>query len=219
MRNDDPKEFLFRIQFQGAPQEARLRFASRNELRSYHRSLASGSSERSTPIREAIEFTRLAAKRWRYYARAEEAAESLAGLRRGIRREPECEVAFILVAVLRQARRELALGLAYCRRTWCHHLALDFLALHPRALAQPGRMTGVGSGIVFGIVQLAQALQVARIWGEATRNSAPFYEKLLSVSPVEDLFIIEAPEMAAISRRQQKFGTSALAARTATDLP
>ena len=71
-------------------------------------------------------------------------------------------------------------------------------------------MSGVGSGIVFGLVQLTKALNIRRIWGEATVNSAPFYEKLLAVSPVQDLFIIETWEMAAITKRQKKINNPAL---------
>jgi hypothetical protein len=181
-----------------------LRFATQAELRRYHRSLLPFAHKSSTVIREAVEFTRLAAKRWRYYFRTDEAAGSFADLRRQIRRNAECEVAFIMVATIRQANRDLPVGLAYCRRTWCHHLALDFLALHPFALTPNSRVSGVGSGIVFGLVQLANELSVTRIWGEATVNSAPFYEKLLAASPVHDLFVIEAPEMTAITERQER---------------
>ncbi len=139
-------------------------------------------------------------------------------LQREIHRHPKCEVAFIMVATIRQANRDLPVDLAYCRRTWCHHLALDFLALHPGALARNWRVSGVGSGIVFGLVQLANALNISRIWGEATVNSAPFYEKLLAVSPVQDLFLIEAPEMAAITKRQEKISHPTLVTKTTTEL-
>lgn len=211
-------EFLFQIIVEGSPQKATIRFASRSELLRYHRSLSPFARESSTTIREAVEFTRLAAKRWRYYSRTDEAAESLAGLQREIRRDAKCEVAFIMVATIRQGRRDLPIGLAYCRRTWCHHLALDFLALHPRALKQTWPVSGVGSGIVFGLVQLAKALNIPRIWGEATVNSATFYEKLLAVSPVQDLFIIQTPEMTAITKRQEKISHPVLAKTTATEL-
>lgn len=169
-------------------------------------------------MREAVEFTRLAAKRWRYYARADEAVESLAQLRRKIRHDPQCETAFIMIATLRHGKQDASIGLAYCRRTWCHHLALDFLALHPRALEQARRMRGVGSGMLFGLVRLAKVLGVPRIWGEATVNSAPFYENLLAVRPVRDLFIIEAPEMAAIIKRQEKVSHRSLVNKGGADL-
>lgn len=194
---------------------ATLRFANQAELRRYHRSLSPFARESFTVIREAVEFTRLAAKRWRYYSRTDEAVESFADLERKLRRNPKCEVAFIMVATIRQANRDLPVGLAYCRRTWCHHLALDFLALHPRALGRTRRVRGAGSGIVFGLVRLANTLKIPRIWGEATVNSASFYENLLAVHPVQDLFVIEAAEMAAIIKRQEKISNPALV-RTAT---
>ena len=83
-------------------------------------------------------------------------------------------------------------------------VALDFLALHPRTLSGPARVAGVGSGIIYGIGEIARRLAIPRIWGEATANSAPFYEKLIELAPVRDLFIIESREMAAIRNRQLK---------------
>jgi len=211
-------EFPFQIKVAGAPQQATLRFAGRSELLRYHRSLSPFARKSSTTIREAVEFTRLAAKRWRYYSRSGEAAGNFARLQLEIRRNPKSEVAFIMVATLRQAGRDLPVGLAYCRRTWCHHLALDFLAVHPRALDRSWRVSGVGSGIAFGLVRLANALNIPRIWGEATVNSATFYESLLAVSSVQDLFIIEAAEMTAIVKRQEKTSHPVLATKKATEL-
>jgi hypothetical protein len=206
--------FSFHIKIDGELRLANLRIATKVELRRYHRSLSSLSANSSQAILEAVEFTRLAAKRWRYYSRIDEAAESFAGICRAVRAETECEVAFILVATIRRGRRDVPVGLAYCRRTWCHHLALDFLALHPRALDPKWRVSGIGSGIVYGLVQLAKALRIRRIWGEATVNSAPFYEKLLAVSPIHDLFIIEMQEMAAITKRQERISKPALATKS-----
>lgn len=199
-------EFPFQIKVNGESSVANLRFATRRELQRYHRSLSSLSNASSPVILNAVEFTRLAAKRWRYYSEAGEAAENLLRLRKTLRQKKHCEVAFILIATIRIGKSETPIGLAYCRRTWCHHLALDFLALHPHTLRPGSRMNGVGSGIVFGLVQLANALKIKRIWGEATANSAPFYERLLEVSPVQDLFIIGSQEMAAITRRQEQIG-------------
>jgi hypothetical protein len=211
-------EFPFQIKVEGLPQKAMLRFANRRELRRYHRSLSPFARGASITIRESIELTRLAAKRWRYYSRTDEAAESFSGLRRKVRRNPNCEVAFIMVATIRRGRLDLPVGLAYCRRTWCHHFALDFLALHPRALERTRRVSGVGSGMVFGLVRLAAVLKIPRIWGEATVNSAKFYEKLLAVSAIQDLFIIETPEMTAITQRQEKMSHPVLATNPATEL-
>ncbi len=211
-------EFPFQIKVGGAIETALLRFADQKQLLRYHHSLGPFASQPLTAVREAVEFTRLAAKRWRYYSRSDEAVASFAQLQRKIHRDPKCETAFIMIAIVRQGKQDVPIGLAYCRRTWCHHLALDFLALHPRALEQARRVRGVGSGMLFGLVRLANALDIPRIWGEATVNSASFYENLLAVQPVRDLFIIEAPEMAAIIKRQKKVNNLSLVSHRSPDL-
>ena len=211
-------KFQFQIKVESSPQTAVLRFAGKVEIQRYHRSLSPFARQSTTAIREAVEFTRLAAKRWRYYSRSDEAVENFANLQREIRRAPTCEVAFIMIATTRRENREVPVGLAYCRRTRCHHLALDFLALHPRALSRSWRVSGAGSGIVFGLVQVAKALNIPRLWGEATVNSAPFYEKLLAVRPVRDLFIVEAAEMLAIAERQQKINHPGLVSKGTSEL-
>lgn len=205
-------ECPFQIRIGDRLATASLRFANRSELQRYHRSLVPFANQSSTLIREAVEFSRLAAKRWRYYARAEEAVESFAELRRKLQLGPASESAFVLTAVCPDGNRTAPIGLAYCRRTWCHHLALDFLALHPSVLESAQGVRGVGAGMMYGLVRLANALGIPRIWGEATVNSAAFYERLLAVRPVRDLFVIEAPEMTAIIRRQENVRSGSLSA-------
>jgi len=85
-------------------------------------------------------------------------------------------------------------------------------------LTEAGRVSGVGSGITYGLVQLAKALNISRVWGEATANSASFYEKLLEKSPIHDLFLIEAREMAAITKRQENLGGAALVTERVKEL-
>src|SRR5256885_1302306 len=91
-------DFRLKSKGAGAPRQAPFRFAHRRELLRYHRSLSPFARKSSTTIREAVEFTRLAAKRWRYYSRSGEAAENFVQLRRKIPRNPKSEIAFIIVA-------------------------------------------------------------------------------------------------------------------------
>jgi hypothetical protein len=69
-------EFRFQIEREGSLQEASLCFTTEVDIRRYHRSLSPFARESSKVIRDAVEFTRLAAKRWRYYSRSGEAVES-----------------------------------------------------------------------------------------------------------------------------------------------
>ena len=89
---------------------------------------------------------------------------------------------------------------------------MDFLSAHPRVIdGKPERIRGVGSGILNQLVAVAEAMKIPCIWGEATAHSAPFYERLLGLAPILDLFVIESREMAEIQNRQAKIARRGLA--------
>src|SRR5204863_3239267 len=120
-------------------------------------------------IADALEYARLATKRWRHYRRAAATVASLAELRESICRNPRTEAAMILVGSATWHSRTPILGFAYARRTWCHHVVIDFLSAHPRVLdGRPERIRGVGSGLLKQVVALAEAIQSPCVWGEAT---------------------------------------------------
>lgn len=147
-------------------------------------------------VRDVMEFRKLATKRWRYYLKGNEAVTSLHELRRAIRANPSAEVGFLLVAKAPWSISRSTLGCCFCRRTWCHHLIVDFLAVHPNVLtASRGRIRGVGTGIIYLLVGLADSLGIGTIWGEATRNSARFYERVLNLPKVTDHFFVEGETM------------------------
>jgi len=47
-------------------------------------------------------------------------------------------------------------------------------------------------------MDMADSLGMETMWGEATASSAPFYERVLQVRPVKDLFIIRREAMRGI---------------------
>jgi hypothetical protein len=88
------------------------------------------------------------------------------------------------------------LGCCFCRRSWSHNLIVDFIAVHPKVLSgRASRVRGVGTGIIYSLVGLADQLGIMSIWGEATRNSAPFYERILKLPHVTDHFFVEGETM------------------------
>jgi hypothetical protein len=151
-----------------------------------------------TSATDAGEFAALAAKRWFYYSREGATVASLAELRGAIRCNPRAELAFLLVASAQWAKRYKFLALAYCRRTWCHHLVLDFLAVRPGVLFANRPISGVGTGMLYWLAHLAESLGMETLWGEATASSAGFYEKVLQTRPIKDLFIIDRQGMRGI---------------------
>ena len=116
----------------------------------------------------------------------------MAHLKRAIRTDPEAEVGFLLIAQAPWLGRATALACCFCRRSWCHHLIVDFLTVHPRVLVASGqRIRGLGTGIIYSLVGLADELGIGTLWGEATKNSAAFYEKVLNLPKVTDHFFVQ----------------------------
>src|SRR5437667_5977587 len=137
-------------------------------------------------------FARLASARWRYYYRDGHAVVSMKELIKVILRYSRRETAMILIAQPTWPSRIPVLGIAYLRRTWCHHLFLEFLATHPHVIAKRHeKIGGVGVGLLLQIVSLAERLNIPCIWGEATEFSAQWYEEQLGVETVLDHFFIE----------------------------
>jgi len=114
-----------------------------------------------------------------------------------IQRNPRAEVAFMLIARATWQPDPKLLGLAYCRRSWCDRLIVDFVAVHPHIVGRlRENIRGMGTGLFNGLIQIADHLGIEIIWGEATANSAPFYERILGAKPVLDQFHLEGEAMA-----------------------
>ena len=186
---------LFHVEAAGEFRPVELTFASESEVRRVR------AWRKRIPATDAGEFAALAAKRWFYYTREGATVASLDELRAAIKRNERAELAFLLVASAEWAKRYKFLAVAYCRRTWCHHLVLDFLAVRPGLMFANQPVFGVGSGILSSLMGMADILGMETMWGEATASSARFYEKVLKMRPVKDLFIIQRDLMSDIARR------------------
>jgi len=199
------KPIVFHVEAAGEFRPVELTFATESEVRRVR------AWRKMTPATDAGEFAALAAKRWFYYTREGATASSLGKLRAAIRRNKRAEMAFLLVASAEWAKRYKFLALAYCRRTWCHHLVLDFLAVRPGLTFANQPIYGIGAGILFSLTKLADSLGIDTIWGEATASSATFYEKVLQIRPAKDLFIIHRDTMERIQTNHfQKLRNNAL---------
>jgi len=186
------KPIIFHVEAAGEFRPVELAFATEAEVRRVR------AWRKMTPATDAGEFAALAAKRWFYYTREGATVISLGDLRAAIRHNERAELAFLLVASAGWAKRYKFLALAYCRRTWCHHLVLDFLAVRPGLTFAKQPIFGIGSGVLARLMEMADSLGMETMWGEATASSAPFYEKVLQIRPVKDLFIVRREAMRGI---------------------
>lgn len=111
---------------------------------------------------------------------------SLGGIGRDIQINSRTEVVFVMIARAKWHKPSPILGFCFCRRTWCHHIVLDFAAAHPNVIGPAGgEVQGVGAGRLYSLIQMANSIRVKTIWGQATENSAKFYMNLLSLPSVE----------------------------------
>jgi hypothetical protein len=147
-------------------------------------------------VRDSLKFARLAAKRWRYYRKSMPTVLNPKELQRVIAADPQAEASLLLLARADWYESSPIVGIAQCRRTYCHHLILEFLAVHPRILSgRPPRVRGIGSGLLCGLVELASQMGIKNVWGEATASSAEFYQKTLGTTEIQDNFTINGALM------------------------
>ena len=140
-------------------------------------------------VTDALEFCRLAGKRWRTYRAANRIVTNQNELKEA--HKSRNEAVFVMIARADWHKPSPILGFCFCRKTWCHHIILDFVAVHPNAIrAAGGPVLGVGSGMLYSVIQLADTVGVKTVWGEATENSAPFYAKALALQNITDHFFI-----------------------------
>lgn len=204
------KPIVFHVEAAGEFRPVELTFASEPEVRRVR------SWRKMTPATDAGEFAALAAKRWFYYTREGATIASLDDLRAAIRRNERAELAFLMVASAEWAKRNKFLALAYCRRAWCHHLVLDFLAVRPGVSFAGQPIRGIGTGMLSSLMGLADSLGMETMWGEATASSAPFYERVLKTKPIKDLFVIRRKTMQRIFRDHLRKEERSLAKRPAS---
>jgi hypothetical protein len=147
---------------------------------------------------DAVEFAQLAAKRWRTYERDGAWADCLNSFSRMLEADPEGEFCFFL-ALKASGETPNLLGKIMVRRTWCHHLFVDFLYTHPDLAGKKFRVAGVGKALLLGVCALAKDLKVPLVWAEATKGSHAWYEDLLGCK-VEDFFFIKRRKIASFAR-------------------
>jgi hypothetical protein len=143
-----------------------------------------------TRAADAREFALLAAKRWRHYRDTDTAALSLAQLRQMIADDPLGEYCFHLKVTADWF--PASLGGAMVRRTWSHHLMIDFLFMHPQVCSRMVNVKSIGFNLLRAICLIADTLRCKRVWGEATEDSSAFYQSCLG-GVIEDMFSIEEP--------------------------
>jgi hypothetical protein len=171
--------------------EAHLDFATGKDIQAVKKWSVSPRLEKHPEMKyrakEACDLAQLAAKRWRYYRDSRTFATSFEHLQELIAADPQGEFSFHLKVTAKWFPE--IMGAAMIRRTWCHHIMIDFLFVHPDISGRLLPIKTVGMQMLQAISFFARELGCKCVWGEATLDSAPFYQYQLGVK-VEDHFFI-----------------------------
>lgn len=148
--------------------QAELNFASGDDIQAAKKWRVSPRLAKTPHMRhratEACELAQLAAKRWRYYRDSRTFASSFEQLRSLIAEDSHGEFSFHL-KVTADWFPEI-MGGAMIRRTWCHHLMIDFLFVHPDICSRLAAIKMVGVQILQARLR---ALLSVSAWPEGGR--------------------------------------------------
>lgn len=177
-----------------SPLVVRFAHAKRRDipcLRSWRRAAREIADPRA---RDAADYAKAAFGKWNLCRRERTVASSLREAEHMIQNNPREEVQILLLAKSAVPGAAMA-GLCLFRRTWCNHVVVDLLAVHPRELvSKRERFKGLGSCLLWYVAEFADALKAKRLWLEATQNSAGAYAAIFELSEVEDLVILDQPK-------------------------
>jgi hypothetical protein len=151
-------------------------------------------AERSQKVRDALSYLIASSQKWSSYTTDSRAFSSVENLTLQIKQKPSHEAVAVITALAEWYSPGRVVGFALIRRTWCHHLAIDFLAAHPR-LATPSRdIAGVATALLAAIGELARILNIEKLWLETTDESVDYYKAKFRRADLKDLLVIDRAE-------------------------
>ncbi len=153
-------------------------------------------------VLDALEFADFAGKRWRSYRRVGCSVSSPEELKTRISANSQEELAMMATVKCDDPKLSPILGFCLFRRTWCNHLALDFLAANQEGRAGLGPKIGAAGVLLAGFVcELAAEIGAAQIWCETTHGSAKTYEDWFGLKGLLDVMHLSAKTAAAFLKK------------------
>lgn len=166
-------------------------FATQNDLNLLRHWRCTREQRTNEHVQDALEYSSHVNERWKVYHALGRLVTKSQDFPRSAKGRQDEELVFLLTARAIWHQPSAVLGFCFCRRTYCHHIILDFAAAHPNAISKAGgKVHGVGFGMIYSLTRFAANSGVDMIWGEATYNSHAFYEVALGLKNVSDYFFI-----------------------------
>jgi hypothetical protein len=201
------------VEVSGKPHRVVVEFAALSDM-SFVEKWRETLGAKPEPIqRDAVDLAQLA--RDRYFADSRVGQPYIAApgdVRDHIARDPNCEVAGLMLLKCEWFPDSKIIGLCHFRRTWCNNMVLDYLAKHPLTLGHIEdnryKVKGIGPALLCFLSRIAIDHACDQIWGEATSSSCDFYRRFFELDQVKDLFVIPRDNIARCAKRKLDWQSS-----------
>jgi hypothetical protein len=152
------------------------------------------SGDVSVKQNDSIEFLESALSKWRLYEIRGRIGRSPVEFEAQIKREKYADVLGMFVINAPWSSLKGSIGFCQFRRTWCHNLAIDFIAVHPMLLVRNPPISGIGTALLHEVAVFARHLETTYVWLETTDLSVKYYSGLFGTSPASDLLRLPTAE-------------------------
>lgn len=142
-------------------------------------------------MRDCLEYLECTQIKLQHCAERNRVQLSSETLKASIRQEANGEFVGLILATAEWNAPCSTLGFCFFRRTWCNHIAVDFLATHPCLQRSESEILGVGTALLYAIGEVAQEIFAPTIWAETTDLSVKYYQKLFKIPTLKDILILD----------------------------
>jgi hypothetical protein len=199
-----------KVQLNSVQKTATIVFAHKPDFPPFAKSWEEKVRGDNHPLRcDAVEFAHLAQMRCSTHSQMQPYAATIEEFKAHIKNNPNAEVACFACLKCDWFPDGEIIGFCHFRRTWANNIVLDYLGAHPFISAPPAAYTnivkGVGSALIYFVIQAAKTCGSELIWGEATQNSCEYYQNNLKLGAVKDLIQIPKDKFVSFA---EKFDTS-----------
>jgi hypothetical protein len=175
---DKPLAFPVRLQINGRPETAQIRFASDADATWLAEWQTDGheADSQNEEHKDTLEYAALTFKFYNLYKKSHNLIQTLEELEQTVENElPSSRKDLLFTLVLE--RNETALGYAVIRRTWKNTLKLEYLFKSLQKKDDKDKIERVGSGLLFVSIFIANRISAPMLWGESSGLAAEFYRK------------------------------------------
>ena len=164
--------------------------------------------DQSRKRKDAVEFARLAVKKFEANRESGIYANSLSDISDHVLNNPKEEVGAFVILKCDWYHGTEVVGFCHFRRSWANKIILDYLGAHPHIAKEADdethKVRGVGKAICYYIAQVLKQENCPAVWGETTPLSAIFYAGAFELENVDDLLNIPKEKVSAFAEKVEK---------------